>query len=278
MESGSLLSSQITIQVFGLVQDILGAVVIVVAGFWAAGRAERWVARRARRSERIDTTLAAFLPGLARYAVVAVALIAAVDLLGIATTGLIAVLGALGLAAGLALQGTLGNVASGVMLLLFRPFKVGDFIDAGGITGTVKAVTLFATEMATPDNVKIVVPNGTVWGGTVKNYGAYGTRRLELRFNIGYEDEINRAMNIIEGVVLADTRAHRKPAPFIAVGELAASSVNLVVQIWCDAGDYGPLGFDLTKAVKEAFDRSGVKIPYPQQVVRHVGGARGIAA
>ncbi len=176
-------------------------------------------------------------------------------------------MGAAGLAIGLALQGTLSNVAAGVMLLLFRPFKTGDYIDGGGVAGTVKSVSLFVTELATPDNVQIVVPNADLWGTAIKNYSHHPVRRVDLLIGIGYGDDIDTAMGIIRKLAEDDERVHAEPEPFIVVGDLGDSSVNLIVRLWCDSANYWPLKFAMTKAIKEAFDREGVTIPFPQRDV-----------
>jgi small conductance mechanosensitive channel len=180
------------------------------------------------------------------------------------TASLLAVLGAAGLAIGLALQGTLSNLAAGVMLLLFRPFKLDQVVDIGGKTGKVKGVRLFTTELATPDNVQIILPNAKVWGEAIVNFSHHETRRVDMVFGIAYGDPIDKAMEIIKAQVEADSRSHADPAPQIVVGELADSSVNIITRVWCDSGDYWDLKFDLTKSVKEAFDAAGISIPFPQ--------------
>ena len=210
-----------------------------------------------------------FFGSLVKYVIIAITIIAVLNRFGVETTSLVAVVGAAGLAIGLALQGTLSNVAAGVMLLLFRPFKVGDYIEAAGLAGTVKSISLFVTEMATPDNVQIIAPNAQLWGAAVKNFSFHETRRVDLLIGIAYEDDIDKAMAAIHAVVGADSRSHDDPAPMVAVAELADSSVNLTVRVWCQAGDYWGLKFDLTKAVKERLDAEGITIPFPQ-VQTHV--------
>ena len=189
---------------------------------------------------------------------------------GIETTSLIAVFGAAGLAIGLALQGTLSNVAAGVMLLIFRPFKVGDFVEAGGTAGTVKGITLFVSELATPDNVQILVPNSQVWGTIVKNYSHHETRRVDLVMGIDYADDIDKAQTVVERVVKADSRVLADPAPMVVVGNLGESSVDLTIRVWCQSGDYWPLKFDLTKTLKQEFDKEQLSIPFPQQTVHMI--------
>lgn len=215
----------------------------------------------------VDQTVVNFLGNLVRASILIFTVLLVLAQFGVQTASLIAVLGAAGLAIGLALQGTLSNVAGGVMLLFFRPIKIGDFVEAGGHAGVVKAVNLFTTELSTPDNVQIILPNGSVWGGAIKNFSFHDTRRVDLVMGIAYEDDMDKAMGVMQAVIGADTRSHKDPAPMIAVSELADSSVNFVVRIWCDSGDYWPLKFEMTKAIKEAFDKEGISIPYPQQVV-----------
>ena len=259
--------------VVGYGLSVVGAVVILIVGFWFAGFAKRALSKVLGRSGRIDETLTIFFGSLARYAIIVFTVLAVLDQFGVQTTSFIAVLGALGLAIGLSLQGTLGHIAAGVMLLIFRPFKVGQFIDAGGHAGTVRAITLFTTELDTPDNVRIIVPNGAIWGSAVTNFSHNPTRRVDFVFSIGYGDDIGRAMSVIGGCVAADDRAFTDPDPQIVVGNLGDSSVDIITRVWCDAGDYWGLKFDLTKAVKEAFDREGIEIPFPQQVIHRVDAA-----
>lgn len=247
--------------------QVVGGFVILVLGFVVSG----WVARGLRRSltrvKRIDQTVASFFASLARYAIIAFTLFAVLDQFGVETTSLLAVFGAAGLAVGLALQGTLSNMAAGVMMMLFRPFKVGDFIETGAATGTVRNLTLFTTELSTPDNIHIVAPNGRIWGDTIRNYSHHPVRRLDFTLGIGYGDSIERAMEVIHATAAADTRVHAEPAPQVVVGALSDSSVDIIVRVWCDAGDFWPLRFDLNRAFKEAFDAAGVSIPFPQRDV-----------
>jgi small conductance mechanosensitive channel len=250
--------------------DVLGGVVILIVGLVASGWAHRAVGGALGRIEKFDPTLRGFFATLAKYLVIVVTVLAVLNQFGVQTTSLIAVLGAAGLAVGLALQGTLSNVAAGVMLLIFRPFKVGDYIEAGGQAGTVQALTLFVTDLNTPDNVRIIMPNGQIWGASIKNYSANPTRRLDLVVGVAYEDDVDKAMDSLRSLVEADKRVHADPAPMVAVTELGDSSVDLLVRFWCDAGDYWPLRFDLTKAAKEKLDAEGISIPYPQRQVHLV--------
>jgi small conductance mechanosensitive channel len=250
--------------------DIVAAIVILVVGLMAAGWARGLVNRICAKSNRIDDTLGPFFANLIYYAVVAFVCIAVLARFGVQTTGLIAVFGAAGLAIGLALQGTLSNIAAGVMLLMFRPFKVGDFVEVAGIAGTVKSITLFVTELATADNVQILAPNGQVWGACVRNFSHHGTRRIDCVIGIGYEDDIDTAFASAQAVADSDDRVLQDPAPMIAVSELGDSAVNLTVRVWCNAGDYWPLRFGLNKSLKERFDADKISIPYPQRTVHLV--------
>jgi len=250
--------------------DVVGAIVMLIVGWIIAGWARGATRRMLARSGQIDQTLSDFLASLVRYVVIIVTVMAVLSQFGVQTASLIAVFGAASLAVGLALQGTLSNVAAGVMLMIFRPFKAGDFVDVAGVAGTVKSITLFVTELATPDNVQILVPNAQVWGAAVKNFSHHDTRRVDLAVGIAYEDDINKAMAAILDVTGADERVHAEPAAMVAVTELADSSVNLAVRVWCDAGNYWPLKFDLTKTIKERLDAEQISIPYPQRTVHMV--------
>ncbi|MEK9832388.1 MAG: mechanosensitive ion channel domain-containing protein [Rhodospirillaceae bacterium] len=253
--------------------NVIGALAIIVIGFIAAGWARRALERALSRSGHVDATIVRFFGSLLRYAIIAFVVIAALQRFGVEATSLVAVFGAAGLAIGLALQGTLSNAAAGVMLLMFRPFKIGDFIDAGGQSGTVKEVGLFTTEMATPDNVKIIVPNGAIWGQAIKNFSGNPTRRVDFLLGIDYGDDINVAMATINRVIGGESRKLDDPAPLVVVGELGDSSVNLIVRIWVNAPDYWDVKFDLTKAFKEQLEADGISIPFPQQVVHHMNAA-----
>jgi small conductance mechanosensitive channel len=244
---------------------VLGAIAVFIVGRMVAKWGRRAMTRLLNKSN-VDDTLVPFLTGMTYYLLMAFVIVAVLGMMGIQTASMIAVLGAAGLAVGLALQGTLGNFASGVMLLIFRPFRVGDFIEAAGIAGSVEAITIFTTRLNTPDNVGIVIPNGAVWGTTIKNYAANDTRRIDLVAGISYDDDIGLAIRTIEQM-LQDARVLKDPAPTIAVSELADSSVNIVVRPWCNRDDYWGLRFDLTRRIKEDLEKAGCTIPYPQQDV-----------
>jgi small conductance mechanosensitive channel len=221
----------------------------------------------------MDATLVRFFGSLIRYAIMGFVIIAALQRFGVEATSLVAVFGAAGLAIGLALQGTLSNVAAGVMLLMFRPFKIGDFVDIGGQAGTVKEVGLFTTELATGDNVKIIMPNGQIWGSAIKNFSANPTRRVDLVMSIDYSDNIDTAMATLNRVIGEESRALTDPESTVAVAELGASSVDILVRVWVNAADYWGVRWDLTKKMKEQLEADGISIPFPQQVVHHMNQA-----
>lgn len=245
---------------------VLGAIVLLTVGRMVSAWLRRIVRRLLERAN-IDATLIPFLAGLAYYLAMAAVLVAVLDMVGIQTASLIAVFGAAGLAVGLAMQGTLSNFAAGVMLLLFRPFRVGDYIEAGGHGGSVHAIGLFTTVLNTPDNVQIILPNSSVFGNTIKNYAANDTRRVDMVVGISYDDDIGRAIEVIQGVLGQDSRVLSEPAPVIAVSELGDSSVNIVVRPWCQRADYWGLRFDLTRSFKEQLEAAGCSIPFPQRDV-----------
>ncbi len=246
--------------------NVLGALVVFIIGRWVAVRT-RGVTQRALSRAGIDEALVPFLSSMAYYLILIIVIIAVLNLFGIETTSLIAVVGAAGLAIGLAMQGALSNVAAGVMLLVFRPFRPGDFVDVAGRAGTVTEIGLFTTTLNTPDNVKITAPNSTIYGETIKNFSANDTRRNDLVMGIAYGDDIGLAIETIDKVVRADDRVLADPATVIAVSELADSSVNLVVRPWCRKDDYWPLRFDLTRRLKEELEAAGISIPFPQRDV-----------
>ena len=253
--------------------DVIGAIVILIIGWWLSGRVSSMVRKALKRSKYVDETLQGFFASLVKYTIIVFTIIAVLNQFGVQTTSFIAVLGAAGLAIGLALQGTLSNIAAGVMLLIFRPFKVGDFIDGGGNSGTVKSISLFITEMATPDNVQIIVPNASLWGTSIKNFSANSKRRVDFVFGIGYGDDMNKAIKEILAIAGKDERIDAEPAPMCVVGNLGESSVDLVCRVWCNAGDYWGIKFDMTQAVKERFDKAGISIPFPQRDVHIIKDA-----
>ncbi len=230
----------------------------------------RWIVRLTRHMlERagIDPMLNKFLCNVLNGLLIAVVAIAALDQLGVDTTSLLAVLGAAGLAVGLALKDSLGNFAAGVMLVIFRPFRIGDFVEAGGVAGVVEDIGIFSTTFRTGDNRIIIVPNGQIYGGTILNASARDTRRIDLVIGIGYDDDIKKAKRILEDILETDDRILEDPAPAISLGELADSSVNLNVRPWVKSSDYWPVRSDLLERIKNAFDAEGISIPYPQRDV-----------
>jgi small conductance mechanosensitive channel len=252
---------------------VVGAIAVLVIGRIIAGILRRSTKRGLARAG-VDETLIPFLAGVVYYVASAVVLIAVLGLFGIETTSLVAVLGAAGLAIGLALQGTLSNFSSGVMLLVFRPFKKGDFVEVAGVKGSVAELEIFTTILNTPDNVRIIVPNSSIYGSTITNYSAYDTRRNDLLIGVDYGDDLGVAQKTILRVLEADSRVLKDPAPQVAVSELGDSSVNFVVRPWCKAEDYWSLRFDLTRAIKEELERAGCSIPFPQRDVHlHNGSA-----
>ncbi|MEM7224266.1 MAG: mechanosensitive ion channel domain-containing protein [Pseudomonadota bacterium] len=249
---------------------IVGAIVVLIVGWIIAGWAGRATAKYLGRIKQVDPTLRGFLSSLVRYIILIFTVVAVLNQFGVQTTSIIAVLGAASLAVGLALQGTLSNVAAGTMLLLFRPFKIDDYIEAAGEAGTVKQISLFVTELATPDNVQILLPNSQVWGSAITNYSYHPTRRCDILLGIAYEADVERAGQVIEEMAAAEPRVLKDPAPQIVVMELADSSVNYAIRLWCNSADYWNLKFDMTKALKQRMDAEGISIPYPQRMVHMV--------
>jgi small conductance mechanosensitive channel len=246
--------------------QIIGAILILIVGRIGAGIARR-LARRALIKAKIEPTIVGFFGHFAYVIVLAVAVLASLAKFGVQTNSFVAVLGAAGFAIGLALQGTLSHFAAGVLILIFRPIKVGDFIDAAGVMGTVKEIRLFTTLMATPDNVHMVVPNSKIVNDIIKNFSVNETRRIDLTVGIGYGDSIDRAMEVLLEVMRSDDRIIREPAPQIVVSDLGDSSVNLLVRCWTTRADFWPVKCDLTKNIKENLDLQGIEIPFPQRVV-----------
>ena len=248
--------------VYGL--KILAALLIFVLGRWVARRITRLVMRLLRKN-KVDETLVGFLENVFYYSLLVLVIIAAAAQLGINTASLLTVVGAAGLAVGLALKDSLSNIASGVILVLFRPFRVGDFVEAGGVTGKVHQIQIFNTVLNTADNRRVIVPNSSITTGTITNVTANPTRRVDLVMGIGYDDDIPGAKAVIAEVLSAEERILKDPVPVVAVHELADSSVNLVVRPWVRAEDYWSVYWTLTEEIKLAFDREGISIPFPQR-------------
>ncbi|MEM7002995.1 MAG: mechanosensitive ion channel domain-containing protein [Pseudomonadota bacterium] len=243
--------------------QLILAIVVLIIGLWIIGKVVRLVQAGLNKSGT-DETLAKFLCSLTSIILKALLFISVAGMVGIETTSFIAILGAAGLAIGLALQGSLANFAGGVLVLLFRPYKVGDFIDAQGVAGTVFEIQIFNTIIKTPDNKRIIVPNGAISNGIITNFSAEETRRVDFVFGIGYDDDIAKAKATLQRIMSEDSRIHSDPEPFVALGELADSSVNFTVRVWVNAADYWGVFFDTTEKVKLVFDQEGISIPYPQ--------------
>jgi len=253
--------------------NVLGALIVL----WVGNRIARWargVVQRALERAKVDDTLVPFVSSCVYYLIVAFVVVAALGMIGIQTASIIAVLAAAGLAVGLALQGTLANFAAGVMLLVFRPFRKGDLIEAAGVTGAVDAISIFTTTLSSVDNVAIVVPNAAVWGQTIRNYATNPTRRIDLAVNIAYRDSLQTALDAIRQVVAADPRVLTEPAPTIAVGELGNAAVSILVRPWCSKDVYWDLRWDLTRALKEGLERAGCSIPSQQHDVHLIQESR----
>lgn len=229
------------------------------------------VLRKVLSKSKMDDILINFVASIFKTILLLFVVIAALDQLGVDTTSLIALLGAAGLAIGLALQSSLQNFASGVMLIVFRPFKSGDFVEVAGTSGVVETISMFSSTLRTGDNREIIIPNGSIYGGTITNYSARETRRVDMVFGIGYDDDLKKAKELLDKIVKADERVLADPAPVIAVSELADSSVNFIVRPWVKSADYWGVLWDLTEEVKLQFDSAGISIPYPQMDVHHPG-------
>ncbi len=249
---------------------VVGAIVIFVVGRWLAGLISKLVGR-AMTKAKVDATLTSFVQNLCHIALLVFVVIAAINKLGVETSSFAVVVGAAGLAIGFALQGSLANFAAGVMLVIFKPFKVGDFVELGGQMGTVKEIQIFNTILNSPDNVRVIVPNSQVTGSNILNYTVNGTRRIDLVMGVSYDDDLKKAQQIIERVLAEDSRILKDPPAEVAVSELGDSSVDFVIRPWVKAADYWNVRFDTTRKLKLALDESGITIPYPQYEI-HVKG------
>jgi len=245
---------------------VIGAIAILVLGRIVIGIINRIIKRILKRAN-VDETLSKFVRSLTKIALMTFVIVAALNNLGVATTSVVAIIGAAGLAIGFALQGSLANFASGVMLIIFRPFQAGDYIEGGGTAGVVQEVSIFNTILKTPDNKKIIIPNSAITGSNITNYSAEDTRRVDLVFGVGYGDDLPKAKQILEKLVNSDDRILKDPAPVVAVSELADSSVNFVVRPWVKTSDYWAVYWYLTEKVKLTFDAEGISIPFPQRDV-----------
>lgn len=252
------------VTIYGL--KVVAAIVIFIVGRWVA-KIVAGIIRKMMQKANVDATLRKFVSNMAYIALMAFVALAALSQLGIQTTSFIAVLGAAGLAVGLALQGSLSNFAAGFLMILFRPFRVGDYIEGAGTAGTVEEIGIFTTTLTTPDNKTVIVPNAAMTGDNIVNWTVKGTRRVDMVMGIGYDDDIDKAKQIMADVLAKDERVLDSPAPQIAMVELADSSVNFVVRPWVKASDYWGVYMDTHEAVKKAFDAQGISIPYPQRDV-----------
>jgi small conductance mechanosensitive channel len=244
--------------------NVVTAIVIFVVGKWVANLLTKTL-RTLMQKQEIDKTLETFVGNLVRMVLMVFVIIAAISALGVQTTSFIAILGAAGLAVGLALQGSLSNFASGVLIVLFRPYKVGDWVEAAGISGSVVEVQILTTVLKTGDNKQIIVPNSQIMGDIITNYSANDTRRVDMVVGVSYDDNLDKVRSTIEELVAADDRILSDPECTIAVSELADSSVNFVVRPWVKTADYWGVRFDLTEAIKKRFDKEGISFPFPQQ-------------
>lgn len=251
--------------------NLLLAVLLLVAGWWLAGWAERTVARLINQQVRVDATLRTVLASLVRYTILALVLIGVLGQLGVQTTSMLAALGAIGLAIGLAMQGTLSNIAAGIMLLWLRPFRVGDYIEAGSVAGTLKEIGLFACHIHTWDGIFQFVPNSELWNKRVINYSRLPTRLVDLQFGISYDDSITRGRDVLMRVASADDRVRRDPEPQVFVAQLGDSAVVLGLRVWTDTSEYWPVRRALTERCKVELEKAGLTIPFPQRDVHHRG-------
>ena len=244
--------------------QIVGALAVLFFGWIFASWAKR-VTRKALNKAQVDEILVPFIAGLVHVGLIVAVGITAITTLGVPAASFVAVIGAAGLAVALAFQGTFSNFAAGVMLLTFRPFDVGDFVEVGGTSGSVKEVGIFTCLLTTPDNVQIRVPNSSIFGQTIKNFSASDTRRIDLVIGVGYDDDLGVAVRTCQDVLAADSRVLADPESVVAVSELGDSSVNMVVRPWVNAEDYWVARWDLTRALKENLEAAGCSIPYPQR-------------
>jgi len=245
---------------------LLGALVTLVVGIWLA-RLGRKLIRRGLEKARLEVTLSAFLANFAYLGMLALIAVAVIGKLGVETASFVAAVGAAGLAVGFALQGSLSNFAAGVMIMLFRPFKAGDWVDVAGQSGTIEEIQTFFTLLKTADNKRVIIPNSKITDASIVNYSAKPQRRIDLVFGIGYGDDMGQAKRILQQVLADEARVLADPKPVIAVSELGDSSVNLVLRPWVKTADYWPTRFDLIEKVKNEFDAQGIQIPFPQRDV-----------
>lgn len=252
---------------FDYLLHIAQAIVILIVGWIIAGWMRSLTARSLGKMKRMDATLKPLLSNIVRYTIIIFTIVAVLAHFGVQTASIIAVVGAAGLAIGLALQGTLQNIAAGIMLLILRPLRNGDYIEAGGIGGTVKEIGLFTTLLDTADGVYISAPNSTLWNSTIKNFSKNDTRRIDLDVGVSYDDDVNGAMEVLRGVMSDDSRCLADPVPEVMVVALADSSVNIRMRCWVKSSDYWGMLWHMNREAKLRLDAKGYTIPYPQQDV-----------
>ncbi|WP_415900654.1 mechanosensitive ion channel family protein [Neptuniibacter sp. QD48_11] len=252
--------------VFPWIVDIALALAIFFIGRWVVKQVTKLLERVLRKA-KVEDMLVNFVSSIANVALLLIVIVASLNQLGVDTTSLIALLGAAGLAIGLSLQDSLKNFAAGVMLVIFKPFREGDFVEAAGVAGVVEHIQIFNTIMRTGDNREVIIPNGSIYSGVITNYSARDTRRVDMVFGIGYDDDLRKAKEILNEIIAADERILKDPAPVVAVSELADSSVNFVVRPWVNSADYWAVLWDTTETVKLRFDEEGISIPFPQMDV-----------
>ncbi|MBN2398475.1 MAG: mechanosensitive ion channel [Deltaproteobacteria bacterium] len=257
----ALAKIQEMISLYGL--KIIAALLIFIVGRWIAGIIQR-ITGKILTKRSVDPIITSFVENLVYVVLLVFVVLAALAQLGIQTTSFIAVIGAAGLAVGLALQGSLSNFAAGFLILIFRPFKAGDYVEAGGVAGSIEKIQIFTTQLATPDNKTVIVPNSRIMGDTITNYSAKDTRRVDMVFGVSYADDIDTVRSLIRDVIDHDGRILKDPEPAIVVSSLGDSSVNFTVRVWVKTPDYWGVFFDTVEAVKKRFDAEGVSIPFPQ--------------
>jgi len=242
------------------------AIIVLLLGLWIIKLISRVTTKSLERS-KVELSLQKFSVNLISALLKILLFISVASMVGIATTSFVAIIGAAGLAVGLALQGSLANFAGGVLILLFKPFKVGDVIEAQGFLGKVDVIRIFNTVLKTFDNKTIIIPNGAISGGSITNYSTEPQRRVDMSFGVGYGDDIKKTKNVLQKLIADDNRILKEPAPLVALSELGDSSVNFVVRVWCSSADYWNIYFDMQEKVKLTFDQEGISIPFPQRDV-----------
>ncbi|MEP1231006.1 MAG: mechanosensitive ion channel domain-containing protein [Litorimonas sp.] len=250
-----------------LATTVLIAILILIIGLWIAKRVQSLIVGLSKKSPHLDDTLFKFLASIARYVIMAFVFIAVLGRFGVETTSIVALLGAAGLAVGLALQGTMSNMAAGVMLMIFRPYKVGDFVDVAGNFGNVADITLFTTDLQTFDNQHIIIPNGKIWGEQIVNHSHHPVRGVEMKFNVAYSDDSDVARGIIMGVLNAHPHIKKDPAPFVEVETLSERAVEYVVRPFTDGEHYFDVRYSVPEQIKKALGEAGMSVPYPQMVL-----------